>query len=292
MDYQIELRHIRYFLAVAEELHFKKAADRLFISQPGLSRQIQHVENELETPLFLRHNRKVELTPAGEFLYKNSSLWYASIQELLQRTTEIGSGIKATLRLGYVGSAMQEVIPSLLEKINSNYPDIKFTLDELDNSAQTSYLINNKIDIGFVRLSRAPSSLEMKTVLTEHFCLVLPQDHKLKRSELKSMKQLKSESFILFEKDYSPTYYEEIMSLFINAGFTPNVTHSSVNALTIFKMVENGFGLAVVPQSLKNTFNMRIKFIDLDHFPQRTNLNIIWKKSSVTPLIESVLGEF
>ena len=105
------------------------------------------------------------------------------------------------------------------------------------------------------------------------------------------MEQLKEESFILFEKDYSPTYYSEVMSLFLDSGYSPQVSHTSVNALTIYKMVESGFGLAVVPKSLKNTFSLAIKFIDLTDFPQRTNLNVIWKKSNSNPVLGFVFDE-
>jgi len=289
MNFKIDLRHIKYFQAVAEELHFKRAADKLFISQPGLSRQIQFMEKELGVKLFERHNRKVECTAAGKFLFENSTKWSSTFHEVLQRTNEIGKGFTDTLRLGYVGSAMQSVIPQLLRNFQLHRPAVKFTLNELDNSSQIVQLMNDKIDLGFVRLNKVPSAVEIKTVLKEHFCLVVPSNFHLTKDKLLSMTSLKEESFILFEKDYSPTYFEEVMSLFIDSGFSPIISHSSVNALTIFKMVENGFGLAVVPQSLKNNFNMNIKFIELDHFPQRTNLKIVWKKNSTNSLVQSVL---
>jgi len=290
MSNQIELRHLRYFLAVAEELHFRKAADKLFISQPGLSRQIQQLEDHLQATLLTRNNRKVELTAAGKHLYSQSKHWLETIQLGLEKTKLLHDGSEGTLKLGYVGSAMQNVIPSLLKQFKKNHSSIKFSLSELDNSMQIDALLEGQIDLGFVRLSQVPKSLEMKTILTEPFCLVLPKKHLLTGAELKHMNLLKMESFILFEKEYSPTYYEEVMSLFRNAGYNPQVSHSSVNALTIFKMVESGFGLAVVPKSLQSSFNLDIKFIDLSHFPQRTNLNLVWKKSSSNPLLETVFS--
>ena len=290
MTSQIELRHLRYFLAVAEELHFRKAAEKLFISQPGLSRQIQQLESQLQVKLVQRTNRKVELTSAGKHLATEAHKWIRMIQSGLEKTKLIHSGSEGTLKLGYVGSAMQNLVPNLLNRFKSKHSLIKFSLAEMDNSSQIQALLEGSIDFGFVRLNEAPESLVMKTVLTEPFCLVLPLNHALSQKDLKHMSQLKDESFILFEKDYSPTYHSEVMSLFLDSGFTPLVSHTSINALTIYKMVESGFGLAVVPKSLQNSFSLNIKFIGLEHFPQRTNLNLVWKKSNPNPLIESVFS--
>ena len=291
MSNQIELRHLRYFLAVAEELHFRKAAEKLFISQPGLSRQIKQLEEQLGVSLLSRTNRKVELTAAGKHLAIDAKTWLETIQQGLERTKLIHQGAEGTLKLGYVGSAMQGVVPSLLEKFKSKHATVKFSLAEMDNSMQVEALLDGSIDLGFVRLSDVPKSLEMRTILTEPFCLVLPKEHPLTKSKLNHMEQLKEESFILFEKDYSPTYYSEVMSLFLDSGYSPQISHTSVNALTIYKMVESGFGLAVVPKSLKNTFSLDIKFIDLTDFPQRTNLNVVWKKSNTNPVLGFVFEE-
>jgi len=275
---------------LAEELHFRKAAEKLFISQPGLSKQIQQLETELNAKLVSRTNRKVELTAAGLRLALEAKKWTELIQLGLEKTRLIHEVSEGSLKLGYVGSAMQETVPRLLENFKAKHPSVKFSLSEMDNSAQVESLLEGSIDIGFVRLSQVPKSLEMKTVLTEPFCLVLPESHRLNSKTLKHMNELKDESFILFEKDYSPTYYSELMSLFLDSGYVPQVTHTSVNALTIFKMVENGFGLAVVPRSLKRSYSMNIKFIDLDHFPQRTNLNVVWKKSNSNPVLKHVFS--
>ncbi|MFK7758249.1 MAG: LysR family transcriptional regulator [Flavobacteriales bacterium] len=291
MTSQIELRHLKYFMAVAEELHFRKAAEKLFISQPGLSRQIRQLEEQLGVSLISRTNRKVELTAAGQHLATEALTWLEVIQQGLEKTKLIHESAEGTLKLGYVGSAMQGVVPELLEQFKSKHPTVKFSLSEMDNSMQLTALLDGTIDVGFVRLSHVPKSIEMKTVLTEPFCLVLPKNHVLTKAKLKHMNQLREESFILFEKEYSPTYYEEVMSLFRDAGYNPLVSHSSVNALTIYKMVESGFGLAVVPKSLKNTFSLQIKFIDLSNFSQRTNLNVIWKKSNSNPMLKFVLEE-
>ena len=156
MSNQIELRHLRYFLAVAEELHFRKAAEKLFISQPGLSRQIKQLEEQLGVSLLSRTNRKVELTAAGKHLALDAKTWIETIQQGLEKTKLIHQGAEGTLKLGYVGSAMQGVVPSLLEKFKSKHSTVKFSLAEMDNSMQVEALLDGSIDLGFVRLSDVP----------------------------------------------------------------------------------------------------------------------------------------
>jgi len=124
MSYQLELRHLRYFLAVAEELHFKKAADKLFISQPGLSKQIKVLEDLLDIQLFERHNRKVELTDTGKYLQSELSQWLLTLDNIMTHAESISKGYDGNLRFGYVGSAMHEVIPELLSDIRKTLPKI------------------------------------------------------------------------------------------------------------------------------------------------------------------------
>jgi transcriptional regulator, LysR family len=171
MKHQIELRHITYFLAVAEALHFRKAAERLFISQPGLSRQIKYLETELGVVLFERHSRKVVLTKAGQFLKAEFTAHLNSLQHSIDNAKLLQDGKKGMLRVGYVGSAMQNVIPELLVKFKNKQPGIVFNLKELDNKTQLDNLQAFTLDVGFVRLERVPPGLVLKPILKENFLL-------------------------------------------------------------------------------------------------------------------------
>ena len=187
MSYQIELRHMRYFLAVAEELHFRKAAEKLFISQPGLSRQIKLLEEELGIILFERHNRKVVLTTVGEYLKTEFTQQLKVIESTLTNAKLIHDGKKGELKIGYVGSAMQDVIPNLLLKFEDKNPDILFDLKEIDNQKQIEDLVSLSLDIGFVRLERVPLTLEIKSILEENFCLVLPKNHPIDKENFENI---------------------------------------------------------------------------------------------------------
>ncbi|UJP64640.1 LysR family transcriptional regulator [Mongoliitalea daihaiensis] len=286
----IELRHLEYFRAVAEELNFGRAAERLFISQPGLSRQIKQMEEILEIQLFERTKRKVVLTPAGHFLKAEVDYIFNHLQLTKTQLKEIASGNIGELRVGFLGSAAHTVIPELLVKISQTFPGIKTSLEELSNAIQIEMLEKDKLDLGFVRLARVPESLEMKMVHQDTFSVVLPLGHPLTEEGLKHVGQLKEENFILFSQDYSSIYYDKIMSICEDKGFSPRITHKSVHALTIFKLVEAGLGVAIVPTSLKQGYDLKVMFIELDKIKQKTELYAVWKKGNRNAALGKVLG--
>ena len=162
MSNQIELRHYKYFLALAKDLHFRKAAERLYISQPGLSRQIKQMETDLGISLFERHNRKVELTKAGLYLQKELTNTFNRLDDIITHAKLLNDGLDGNLKLGYVGSAMQKVIPDLLLKYKNKHPHVLFSLNEMDNNKQIQALLNQEIDVGFVRMERVPRYRDRK----------------------------------------------------------------------------------------------------------------------------------
>jgi len=289
VSYQIELRHFRYFLALAEELHFRKAAERLFISQPGLSRQIKEMEKKLGIQLFERHNRKVELTKAGLFLKEEMNRQFNELDRIIKHAKLLNEGLIGDLKVSYVGSAMQEIIPDLLFAFRQEHPDVLFSLKEMDNQNQIEGLLSQDIDIGFVRLERVPRGLKICPLLDEPFCLVLPRDHPIDSNNFKSIAQFKEESFILFDTKYSPTYYEKVMQIFDDHDFSPIVTHNTIHSSSIFKLVENNFGISIVPKSLQSENFSGIKFIELNQIPQRTILSAIWQSKSRNPILKNFL---
>ena len=290
MSYQLEYRHLKYFLAVAEDLHYRKAAEKLFISQPGLSKQVKQLESHLGVQLFERHNRRVALTKAGEYLKQESTKNLKSLDNILNHAKLISTGKDCNLKFGYVGSAMQDIIPSLLVRLNQQYPNISFSLKEMDNHNQIKSLSSNDIDIGFVRVEKVPKSIERKTVLKESFCLVLPKGHKKNAYNFKSLTEFQNEPFILFDSKYSLSYYEKVMEIFAQFKFTPIISHNTIHAESIYKLVENGFGISIVPKSLTKTNYTGIQFIELNGIPQRTTLSAVWSKENRNPVIQNAIN--
>lgn len=290
MSYQIEFRHIKYFLAVAEDLHFRKAAERLFISQPGLSRQIKQMEEGLGVVLFERHNRKVLLTKTGEYLKKELGINLKNIDKTLLHAKLLNDGKNGDLKFGYVGSAMQKIIPNLLVAFKNEHPNVLFSLKEMDNHKQIEGLLSNDLDLGFVRLERVPKGLEIKPILKESFCLVLPQNHDVNENNFKGLQQLKEESFILFDPKYSASYFEKVMQIFDDSGFSPNISHNTIHAGSIYKLVENNFGISIVPKSLAINNGSNIKFIELKKTKQKTTLSVVWSKNNRNPILKEIIN--
>ena len=289
MRYQIEYRHLNYFLAVAEELHFRKAAEKLFISQPGLSRQIRQMEENLGINLFERDNRNVSLTEAGEYLKNELKVNLNALEGILKNAKRINDGVDGNLNFGYVGSAMQNIIPNLLIKIRNEHPNIHFSLKEMDNLKQVTALQTEEIDIGFVRIETVPNELKITPILEDTFSVVLPLDHPLNTSDFKDLNQLKDEKFIMFDPSYSPSYYQKIMDIFENAGFSPIISHSTVHSYSIYKLVEHNFGVSIVPTSFHIGNTMKIKSIELKNIPQRTMLSAVWRKNNQNPILEKLI---
>ena len=290
MNYQIELRHFVYFLAVAEELHYRKAAEKLFISQPGLSIQIKQMERILDTKLFNRDKKKVSLTAAGQFLKGEVEFILNHLEQTKKQLGLIGKGYLGELRIGFLGSAMQNVVPDLLLRLKDNFPDVHTSLEELSNHAQVAALQKDSLDLAFVRLARVPKELQIKPVFKDTFSLVVPADFHIDETTFKGMHQLAANDFILFSKEYSSLYYDTIMSICEDAGFTPKVSHKSVHALTIFKLVENGLGIAIVPTTLQYGFKMNVKFIELKKIKQKAVLSVAWKTDNRNPVLAQCLS--
>ena len=289
MSNQIEHRHLRYFLAVAEELHFRKAAEKLFISQPGLSRQIKQMEQDLGVTLFERNNRRVALTKTGDYLQKELQINLKNLEDILAHSKLIHHGKEGHLTLGFVGSAMLQIIPAILKQFNSKFPKVMFKLEEMDNQKQIEGLLSQEIDVGFVRLERVPRSLEIHTVLKETFCLVLPKNHPVNKRNFKNLSQFKDSPFILFDPEYSASYYEKVMQIFDGCGFAPIISHNTIHASSIYKLVENNLGISIVPKSLQFGYDMNVKFIELDAIPQRAFLSIAWSKNNRNPMLQNIL---
>ena len=292
MSNQIELRHLQSFLVLSKELHFRRAAEKLFMSQSGLSKQIQQLEGQLGVVLLERDRRNVRLTKSGIYLKEQVFFLEGFLNQTITQLKNIEAGVEGEIKIGFVGSAMQKVIPGLIKQSNTQFPNIHFALDEMSNQAQIAAIQRYEIDLGFVRLNAVPSGIQIKTILTEHFALVIPKNNPINTKNFKGIDQFKKDPFILFSSDYSSTYYNKIMSIFTDAGFTPSVSHKSIHANTIFRLVESGLGVAIVPFSL--TFGaalaIDIEIIELTNIPQRAVLSVAWKKDRHDPALEKLLA--
>lgn len=292
MNYQIELRHFNYFKVLAEELHFRKAAERLFISQPGLSRQIKQMEDIYKVLLFERGKRYVRLTNAGQYLKKQVDNLFIELNSIQENLEKVDKGIITSLKVGFIGSAAQSILLELLVLFNKKHPFIDISINEIPNEEQIELIHKNQLDIGFIRMLDEATTLNYLNVMTEHFVLVVPKNSHLLKTNKLDFSTLKNEKFILFGKEYSNHYYKLVMSIFEDHGFKPLIAIRTVNAMSIFHLVAQGIGIAIVPKSLSQGYNVNVDFIDLKHLRQRTTLSILWNKENNNSGIRTFLETY
>lgn len=286
---QLELRQLNYFKVLAEELHYRKASELLFISQSALSQQIKHLEDILKVKLFERTNRKVILNEAGSLFYKDIVQVLNKVEMAAANIKLFTAGNTGQIGIGFVASAMASVLPALLKQFHNDCPNIRFRLDELNNAEQLVALKHETLDLGFMRSNHVPEGFISRKVFTETFSLVLPSSHPITQAEFENIGQFREENFILFPNDQSQLYYQQIVSLCADQGFAPKVAHRSIHAPTIFRLVENGMGLSIIPSSLASTENLNIRFIELRDIPQQTALYAVWKKLNSNPALPYLL---
>jgi DNA-binding transcriptional LysR family regulator len=285
---QLELRHIQYFKVLAEELHYSKAAEKLFISQSALSQQIRQLESIIGHSLFDRTNKKVQLNEAGKRFRIDAQQMLLKLQQTLDNQKRLHIGNTGQLSIGFVASAMQSVIADLLKKFNQDCPNIQFSLEELTNKEQLSALQNGSLDLGFMRSNQVGREMHIKRVFKESFALVLPKDHPINQNNFKNVGQFQDEAFILFPNDQSPLYYQQIINICADHQFLPRIVHRSIHAPTIFKLVENHMGISIIPASLCSE-HAGIKFIELVGVPNKTELFAVWAKTNNNPALPYII---
>ncbi len=287
---QIEIRQLRYFVTLAEILHFRKAADALAISQSALSQQIHLLESIVGAKLLDRNNRNVYLNKSGELFLFEAKKILRQVEHSIYNWKLQNDGIKGILKIGFVASAMQKYLPPILKSYDKEYSKIKLQLEELTNIDQLKNIEEKTIDIGFMRSNKVHSNILLKPIFKEHFTLVLPKEHSINQSNFKNIGQLSEAPFILFPNDNSPLYYQKIITLCATHGFSPKIAHKSIHAPTIFRLVENNMGVSIIPNSLRDDFNYEVKYIELKNIPEKTELYAAWHKENDNPALKHLLN--
>lgn len=272
----IELRHLNYFLVLADELHFGRAAEKLFISQPPLSRQIKQFEQELGVQLFERNNKKVELTRYGTFLKKEGEKLFADILQIEKNLQLMKTNDQGKITIGYVGAVMFSFFPKVFNKLKSKFPNIHFILKELSNTEQIDALNKNLIDIGFVRGPLKLEGIESRKVESSTFSIVISETHPLTKKVKLSLSDLKNEAFIRFSKSCAPPMHNSLMKIFNNHGFEPLTVHETTQMNALLRLVESGFGFSIVPTSIKEGYDLGLLYYELKNEKEITEISMIY----------------
>jgi DNA-binding transcriptional LysR family regulator len=246
----LELRHLRYFVAVAEELHFGRAAARVGIAQPPLSQQIQRLERILGCPLLTRRPR-VALTEAGSTLLGAARRTLAQVESGLDDARRAGRGETGPLAIGFVGSAMLTSLPDIIRAYREWNPEVQVRLRELNPAEELEAPLDGSVDVAFVREHRADGLLVYEPAVREPFTTLLPPGHRLAWQEAVNAEELSSEPFVHFARDVAPTLYDQVLDLCRNAGYTPKVAQEVREWMTHISLVQAGLGVAIVPESVQ-----------------------------------------
>jgi DNA-binding transcriptional LysR family regulator len=243
----IELRHLRYFVAVAEELHFGRAAERLHLAQPPLSQQIRRLEEILGYPVFQRTSRAVRLTAAGEVFLERARRTLRNVSEDIDEARSIGRGDEGFLRVGFIGSGMLTPLPAMLGRYRSLYPRVQLRLSESYTASIAQSLHRGMVDAGFLRDGGPTEGLHVEALFSEPFVAVLPATHRLAGRSMISAADLREDPFVFFSPMAGERAYEKPISLCEAHGFRPRVVQEAPQWLTILRLVGAGLGVSIAP---------------------------------------------
>jgi DNA-binding transcriptional LysR family regulator len=252
MNQEIELRHLRYFLAVAETLHFSKAAERLGMAQPPLSHQIRRMEQIIGHPLFDRTTRGVKLTLAGQLLADRARSTLEKVQDDLEQVRRLGRGEEGTLTVGFSGSVMFTELPAAIESYRRRYPKVELRLRELTTHLQIPALLDGTLDLGFLRDGDPTEGIEMTTVIREPYVAVLPAAHRLAHRRSLHVADLRNEPFIFFARRMGPLAFDRTMACCEKHGFRPNIVQDAPQWPTLVRLVAAGLGVSLAPACVAN----------------------------------------
>lgn len=284
----MELRHLKYFIAVAEELHFSRAASRLNIAQPPLSQQIRQLEQELGFPLLLRNKHHVELTEAGKVFLEEARSILAYTEQATLAARQAHQGATGKLVLGFVGSATYSIVP-LLQSYRLKFPSVNLVLYQMKRENQLQALHDRRIDAGVVRTPFTSPSLAYEVMQREPFAIALPENHSLAKRKSVRIEELRNEPFIIPSRRNGSNYHSEVIRLCYQAGFCPHITLEAPEILTVVAFVSAGMGVAIVPASFRTQQNKGVVYFELIGVNCCLEMGFAWRKDEKSAVLQEFL---
>ncbi|MBW4658187.1 MAG: LysR family transcriptional regulator [Drouetiella hepatica Uher 2000/2452] len=286
----MELRHLRYFVAVAEELNFSRAAERLHIAQPPLSQQIRSLETELGVQLFNRNKHRVSLTEVGELFLVEARQTLIQAERAVETAQRASQGELGRLVIGFASSIAYSIFPDILRAFREKFPGVELILHELNTSLQTQGVHGSTIDLGFVHLPIAEERLNLLTVLEEPMMVAVPKTHPLADHPQISLTSLANDRFILFPRHVASGFYDQVLSACQQAGFTPNVIQEAKLMQTIVCLVAGGMGVALVPASLQNLQRTGVIYAALEEKIPPLKTAMIWRQDNMSCVLHAFIA--
>ncbi|MFI8316998.1 LysR family transcriptional regulator [Kosakonia cowanii] len=275
----IELRHLRYFIAVAEELHFGHAAARLNISQPPLSQQIQILEQQVGARLLARTNRSVSVTPAGRQFLADSRQILNQVDEAAARALRLHQGETGELRIGFTSSApFIKAVSDTLSSFRQRYPDVHIQTREINTREQIAPLNEGTLDLGLMRNTPLPETLAWEVILREPLLAMIPRNHPLATRTAVSLHELAQEPFVFFDPHVGTGLYDDILSLMRRYQLTPRIAQEVGEAMTIIGLVAAGLGVSILPASFHRVQLSEMCWIPIVEEDAVSEMWLVWSK--------------
>jgi DNA-binding transcriptional LysR family regulator len=281
----MELRHLRYFLAVSEELHFGRAATRLHIAQPPLSQQIQQLEKEIGIQLFKRNRRSVELTAAGKVFQREAYNSLECIEKGVQKARLASRGEAGWLSVGFIGSSTYEVLPSILKEFRRKFSEVELVLQEIQSTEQNQALREQRIHVSFARFPKPEKGLVFETVYRENLVVALPLSHHLNRKKSLKLSDIVNEPFILFPHQQS-AHAANTIQVFADAGLTPQIVQTVEEMHTALGLVAAGIGVTLVPSSMQKTQREAVVYLNLAKSAPVLELKMGYREDESSPVLK------
>jgi DNA-binding transcriptional LysR family regulator len=285
-----ELRLLKYFAAVAEERHFGRAAERLHLAQPPLSQQIRKLEHQLGVELIDRSRRPIELTDAGDALYKEATLALAHGERAFAAARRAARGHLGHLRIGALQAAVDGVVPAVLREHRSAFPGVELELLELRTHEQVEQLSAHRLDVGFLRGPVDEAALSVEKLLDDPLAVAIPDHDRFSGQALIEPQQLAHEEVVLWARAAAPTTYADVVELFRRYSIQPQIVAEAPRIQTVLALVAAGIGLALLPTSFANLSRLGVRFVPLAGALPDRPIALAWRSSSGSPTLAAFLN--
>lgn len=287
----MEFRRLRYFAAVAEELHYTRAASRLRVAQPHLSQEIRKLEHEIGVELLSRTKRSVALTPAGRVFLEKARGLFDAINDAVNAAQRAGRGETGKLAIGFVSAAAYSTIPDAIARFRRSHPDVELAVSELNSDEGVEAVRSGRLDVCLVHPPRGmDSGLSVETAWNEPIVVALPQGHAFAQARRVALGKLKDEPWVLWRREIASRLHDEVISACAAAGFEPKVAQRTVRMATVVSLVASGVGLALVPATAAQMGIQGVVLRPLTGLSISVPMSFVWRRRETAPALAAFMA--
>ena len=287
-DNDMELRHIKSFLSIAETLHFGRSAELIHLSQPALTLQIQALEEEVGVKLLERSRRGTKVTAAGAAFREHAITAVAQVEQAVRRARLAANGKVGLLRVGFTSTAGNEIMPNLIRDFGDSNPEVEFSLHNIHTLSQIQMLDADSLDVGFLRLpSREHSELEVVPIHREPFVFVVPASHRLADKENVHIREVAADEFVMYERTVAPDCHDLIFGMMRDAGVVPTVRQTAQQMPTLISLVASGMGISILPSSAVKHSRAAVAACEIADVIPMSEIGLAVSKRNRRPIVEA-----